>query len=359
MAFFTDPRQNFFLQNLDMINEIVDSINARIPDGSSSALSAVAAGDVIQSWQFWQRMQSRLIGMASLFAVINGTNPWDTYSISDETINISWASIKTDTTSGYDSLWVICDLPRKLRRATDYDPATNDWTDPTDAMFITPSGDDIGYIREGDIIGPWIIEDLQRICDALTTKIASVEIDSFRYFSGSGSGSTAAAAYLDAVDDYQERTNGVNGVRAYCDLIDFGSSNWTASLVRTSSSLILSESALPDGTILKAEENGGSIFYFNRHPLSQRELIEFLGGEYNTQGDAITEEPQWTIISTKSFLGDDTEWPASGLFTDNYTVPSQSPTGVTFYGYEASDITGTNANSALIKPNMPYTIDRT
>jgi len=48
-----------------------------------------------------------------------------------------------------------------FRRATSYNRAEDDWTDPADAMW-SRSGNGYGTAREGDIIGPWLLDDLQR-----------------------------------------------------------------------------------------------------------------------------------------------------------------------------------------------------
>ena len=42
------------------------------------------------------------------------------------------------------------------RAAVAWDPAVDDWTDPSDPMFASPR-----RIQAGDIIGPWIIVDIQ------------------------------------------------------------------------------------------------------------------------------------------------------------------------------------------------------
>jgi hypothetical protein len=66
------------------------------------------------------------------------------------------------------------------RRARYYDPATNDWTNFADPMFSAASPYDGGFgvITNHDILGPWIIDDLQRGFDALSTLLAKGSISS-------------------------------------------------------------------------------------------------------------------------------------------------------------------------------------
>jgi len=56
------------------------------------------------------------------------------------------------------------------RRARVFDPCTNAWTDAFDPMFSATPPYDGGYgiITNHDILGPWIIDDLQRGIDALS-----------------------------------------------------------------------------------------------------------------------------------------------------------------------------------------------
>jgi hypothetical protein len=51
--------------------------------------------------------------------------------------------------------------PDGWRRATVYDPATDDWTDLDDPMW-TREGNGFGWFSVGDIFGPWLVDDLQK-----------------------------------------------------------------------------------------------------------------------------------------------------------------------------------------------------
>lgn len=57
-----------------------------------------------------------------------------------------------------------------FRRATSWDPETDDWTDISDPMFS------YGLMQKGDIIGPWIMVDLQNALSALKNTVKSVTL---------------------------------------------------------------------------------------------------------------------------------------------------------------------------------------
>jgi hypothetical protein len=59
-----------------------------------------------------------------------------------------------------------------FRRATSYDRAVDDWTDPDDAMW-SRAGNGYGTASQGDIIGPWLIDDLQRALGRMDIAVAS------------------------------------------------------------------------------------------------------------------------------------------------------------------------------------------
>ena len=66
----------------------------------------------------------------------------------------NWRSVAGVYTGGY-------------RRATHYDPANDDWTDLADPMYTAAQTGGFGIARSGDIIGPWIFDDLQKGLSAL------------------------------------------------------------------------------------------------------------------------------------------------------------------------------------------------
>jgi len=57
------------------------------------------------------------------------------------------------------------------RKATVYDPDIHNWEDPYDAMWTNTVGNGYGKIAEGDIFGPWILDDLQRSVDVFRMRL--------------------------------------------------------------------------------------------------------------------------------------------------------------------------------------------
>jgi len=58
-------------------------------------------------------------------------------------------------------------LTNGWRAATSYDSATNDWRDFNDAMYDTTITNTSYYAAAGEILGPWIVDDLQIALDGL------------------------------------------------------------------------------------------------------------------------------------------------------------------------------------------------
>lgn len=98
------------------------------------------------------------------------------------------------------------------RRATSWDPATDDWTDLEDAMW-SRDGNGFGEMEAADIIGPWILDDLQKAFDALRWRLklvnhgGSAQWNAFtnvyyRECDGIDSGGDCAAALAAALADW-------------------------------------------------------------------------------------------------------------------------------------------------------------
>jgi hypothetical protein len=79
-----------------------------------------------------------------------------------------------------------------FRRATSWNPEASDWTDVDDGMFAH------GLMQEGDIIGPWILDDLQRAFDALRWTYGKGSIADAYIRSGSGATRSDAIAAFNA-----------------------------------------------------------------------------------------------------------------------------------------------------------------
>lgn len=85
--------------------------------------------------------------------------------------------------------------PYGFRRATAWDPATSDWTNIADPMFS------YGYAQPGDILGPWIMVDLQNALSALKHTLQSVTLGTgYRRTSGTQSGTTCTNSRTAAIN---------------------------------------------------------------------------------------------------------------------------------------------------------------
>jgi hypothetical protein len=82
-----------------------------------------------------------------------------------------------------------------FRRATAWNPSSDDWTDIADPMFS------YGFIQAGDILGPWIIVDLQNALSILKHKLRitaySFTAPRLRITAPAGSSATCAAMLAD------------------------------------------------------------------------------------------------------------------------------------------------------------------
>ena len=72
-----------------------------------------------------------------------------------------------------------------FRRATEWDPDNDDWTDKSDAMYSYgyPAYTPLASVGKGDICGPWLIEDIQDALTALKWTYAEGSFDGSNYFS--------------------------------------------------------------------------------------------------------------------------------------------------------------------------------
>jgi len=171
---FTSITGGLDWQAASFCNEFRGALSERRQAIDGAALADIAAGEDIQAVTFWKTFQdwqeANLTSFVDENATIVGTaavTMWTT---------ATWRTEAGIHSSGY-------------RRATAWDTATDDWTDNTDAMFS------YGKMQAGDIIGPWIFDDLQKGFDALnwTTKTGT-EADSAQFIGPAGSAANAVCA---------------------------------------------------------------------------------------------------------------------------------------------------------------------
>jgi len=92
-----------------------------------------------------------------------GQTPTTGWVVSIPTNAYSYADITYSNTVDY--LAAIGLSSNGWRKATSYNPETNDWRNPYDPMYATNSVDE--FLSVGEILGPWIIDDLQIVLGAL------------------------------------------------------------------------------------------------------------------------------------------------------------------------------------------------
>jgi len=165
-ATFTSISAGLDWQHVDFLNELVGAWSERRQAIGQSAVDDVAAGDDIQAVTFWKAMQDWIEDECDNFF-----NHDDTIEGASSVPMFDVAGLRTAAglnASGF-------------RRATVWEPDTPpDWE--TDVSFS------YGKMQAGDIIGPWIFDDLQKAFDALrwTTKNPTSKTGNFYFGSGLG-----------------------------------------------------------------------------------------------------------------------------------------------------------------------------
>lgn len=154
--------------------------------GLSASATSVAAGTDVQASTFWHHpslgsgLQDKVLALATTW--LGGATgrfclpltDWTGESVANGIPPLmSWADLHT----------VASVSASGFRRAVAWDPTMSDWTDPADPMFS------FGYLQPGDIIGPWILDDLQRILSACKhvawVEASSVAVNEVRAYAAS------------------------------------------------------------------------------------------------------------------------------------------------------------------------------
>jgi len=149
-----------------ILNEIIHAHNERWifanpsllddPTSDPLLLNEVQIGEDVQSVEFWEDMQTNVLNVAKYYfrddAVIAGTAR---SNIDLELYLYDDFNEKLFTAAG-----CVSGAEFGFRRAPTLYP--DDWTDFDDANY------EFGGIVYGDIIGPWLVDDLQRVLSVLT-----------------------------------------------------------------------------------------------------------------------------------------------------------------------------------------------
>ena len=147
---FTDVTTWKYYTSNSVGNELVISIREHQRLLSQSEEPAfIGRGSYVQGTNFWWIMQNWVSNNASSFL---NTRQATNLTLVPFAPRHTWQTVldNIDRTNG-------------LRRAKFYDPTIHDWTDPRDIMWTNSyaGSNGWGHIQAGDILGPWIIDDLQ------------------------------------------------------------------------------------------------------------------------------------------------------------------------------------------------------
>ncbi len=160
-AAFTDVTvSGINLQDIDIINEVVNAIEERRlaadPYHYEDLLPLVETNDSLQVYVLWRNMQTVASAMRGYYrdpgvSLTNATFP--VFASAEALYERAGMS-----TNGW-------------RKATVFDPAVHEWRDPADAMWTNQVGNGWGLFAAGDIIGPRLIDDIQRVAGVLNEAI--------------------------------------------------------------------------------------------------------------------------------------------------------------------------------------------
>jgi hypothetical protein len=198
MSAFTTITAGLDWQPLAFINELVKGFSERRQASGGAAFDLVVSGDALQDPAFWQALQNGIDGIVTSFCDhVNGVPIAGRTSVLMFTL-AAWRAAAGLHVDGW-------------RRATEWDLATNDWTDPADAMYSH------GVLQDKDIIGPWLMDDLQKALSALkwTKKLAAVEHIDGSSKNGGGADADCATARAACETDYNTGS-GAPGAYYFC-----------------------------------------------------------------------------------------------------------------------------------------------
>jgi hypothetical protein len=179
---FTSIVGDTALFQVDLLNEIIDALSERRQVLGQGAATQVVAGDDIQDVNFWLGLQQWIETYCTSFV--------------DHTATIDGAaSIPFFTLASFRSA---AGLPAGgFRRATAWDPDSDDWTNNADGMYSFGTMQTGTGARDDDIIGPWILVDLQRALSALKyTRITPTGTKQFMQRASYDADCATARAYV-------------------------------------------------------------------------------------------------------------------------------------------------------------------
>lgn len=171
---FTEITSGLDWQAVSFVNEFIKAYNERLPDRTAfTPVPEVAAGDDIQSYLLWGGLQTSVAGQ---YDSITNTTTDDDYGYGLRwLVPYDWNNGPSTSPPPVLDFSEFCAQSAVMhddgwRRATTWNPATDDWTDLDDAMWSRAENGH-GAMVAGDIIGPWIFDDLQNALDGMRARI--------------------------------------------------------------------------------------------------------------------------------------------------------------------------------------------
>jgi len=176
--------------NVSFLDEIINAYDERaqaIP--TSNIPYPIVAGTDIQNKYIWAGIQAWL--ETNCVNYVNHTLTLNGLTATDFAFTLTtWRAVAGLDSSGF-------------RRATNWDPLTNVWTNLSDPMYTPAQGGGFGNMVAGDIIGPWIIDDLQKAFTALKWTFA----DAYNSTSNVRKGFENGVSYADCDTAYASGYN--------------------------------------------------------------------------------------------------------------------------------------------------------
>ena len=298
------------------INELILSINER--SGSSTAdRPFVTSGHNVQGLAFWQSLQQWVLDqVAAGFWVIPSL-----YNPPHETIPVYTNDTIQDffDDAGLGSL--------RFRRARQYDPSVNDWTNLDDDMWIAPTeGNPSNKAERGDIGGPWLIVDLQKCLSAFVKKtfpapgLAGLEEDQGGHGGADGE-STPAQAIQSARDSYSQPQTGT-----LPNTVDFdvgqAVEGFYSSVIGIQKSRRVS--FFQFGFMAKGTLNNGVQLDFlikAEKPFGSSTVFDTITSIFDAQGTGLVED-QYALIESAVIYAEDTD---KTYISDDVIISDENP----------------------------------
>jgi len=261
-------------------------------------------------------------------------------------------------------------LTNGWRKATSYDPATNDWRDLDDTMYGTGTNTSIDIVA-GEILGPWIIDDLQKALGGLKYWVSFDNVVyadlswvtnglsvNYAYSDGDSTNSWAEAksnaetGFTPSLERAGLPSKYTRGYRfAFGITIEYG---WRARARSQSAKLLISN--IYRGSNNTVNVLGGTIrtAVYGDEP----SVVRDRPFTFDSNGDDI-ENNKWTIFDSISVTAGNTNNFMSSTFGDTSlpnwcsepAITNTSPDDIVYQGYE---VEGAWGELIIVEPSFSY-----